>query len=134
MSCFNWVRLFLWCATTSSISKASFSFRTSPSISLSLDTCSRILKLLPPACQKICQDVGKTNCTWYLKLDYNLRCFDETHNKYVIGAYVGSSYSLLLPLCTLFVLYWYHHRLVLKAQKENTPVERHEIVEGMRLV
>ena len=74
------------------------------------------------------------NCTYYLKMDYSLKCFDKTYNKYVIAAYVGSIYPVLFPLFIVVVLYFLYYRSHIKNRALNPQPKRVEIVEGMRFI
>ena len=74
------------------------------------------------------------NCTYYLKMDYSLKCFDKTYNKYVIAAYVGSIYPVLFPLFIVVVLYSLYYRPHIKNSALNPQPKRFEIVEGMRFI
>ena len=74
------------------------------------------------------------NCTYYLKMDYSLKCFDKTYNKYVTAAYVGSIYPVLFPLFIVFVLYFLYYRPHIKNRALNPQPKRFEIVEGMRFI
>ncbi|XP_073246500.1 uncharacterized protein [Porites lutea] len=98
------------------------------------EVSSRILRMLPPACHKICQDIDMKNCTHYLKMDYSLKCFDKTYNKYVTAAYVGSIYPVLFPLFIVVVLYFLYYRRHIKNSALNPQPKRFEIVEGMRFI
>ncbi|XP_078346174.1 uncharacterized protein LOC144631589 isoform X1 [Oculina patagonica] len=98
------------------------------------EASSRILRMLPPACQKICQDLDRKDCTYYLKMDYSLKCFSKDYNKYVIAAYVGSIYPVLFPLFIVTVLYLLYYRPHIKNRDSNPDPKRYEIVEGMRFM
>ncbi|XP_068716660.1 uncharacterized protein [Montipora capricornis] len=98
------------------------------------DVTSRILRLLPSACHQICQDLTMKNCSYYLKADYSLKCFDKTHNTYLTAVYVGSAYPILFPLFTVTVLYFLYYRPHIKNRARNTQPKRYEIVEGMRFL
>ena len=74
------------------------------------------------------------NCTYYLKMDYSLKCFDKTYNKYVSAAYVGSIYPVLFPLFIEVVLYFLYYRRHIKNSALNPQPKRFEIVEGMRFI
>ena len=74
------------------------------------------------------------NCTYYLKMDYSLKCFDKTYNKYVTAAYVGSIYPVLFPLFIVMVLYFLYYRRHIKNSALNPQPKRFEIVEGMRFI
>ena len=74
------------------------------------------------------------NCTYYLKMDYSIKCFDETYKKYVNAAYVGSAYPVLLPLFIVVVLYWFYYRPQIKNRDANAAPKRYAIVEGMRFL
>ena len=74
------------------------------------------------------------NCTYYLKMDYSLKCFDKTYNKYVIAAYVGSIYPVLFPLFIVVVLYSLYYRPHIKNSALNPQPKRFEIVEGIRFI
>ena len=74
------------------------------------------------------------NCTYYLKMDYSLKCFDKTYNKYVIAAYVGSIYPVLFPLFIVVVRYFLYYRRHIKNSALNPQPKRFEIVEGMRFI
>lgn len=49
-----------------------FLFLTFPS------TCTTIIKVMPAACQEICSE---ESCTWYLKADYRVKCYDSYYYK-----------------------------------------------------
>ena len=74
------------------------------------------------------------NCTYYLKMDYSLKCFDKTYNKYVTATYVGSIYPVLFPLFIVMVLYFLYYRRHIKNSALNPQPKRFEIVEGMRFI
>ena len=74
------------------------------------------------------------NCTYYLKMDYSLKCFDKAYNKYVTAAYVGSIYPVLFPLFIVVVLYFLYYRRHIKNSALNPQLKRAEIVEGMRFI
>ena len=74
------------------------------------------------------------NCTYYLKMDYSLKCFDKTYNKYVTAAYVGSIYPVLFPLLIVVVLYFLYYRPHIKNRGLNPQPKRAEIVEGLRFI
>lgn len=74
------------------------------------------------------------NCTYYLKMDYSLKCFEKTYSKYVTAAYVGSSYPVLFPLFIVIVLYVLYYRPQIKNRGQNLQPKRYEIVEGMRFI
>ena len=74
------------------------------------------------------------NCTYYLKMDYGLKCFDKAYNKYVTAAYVGSIYPVLFPLFIVVVLYFLYYRRHIKNRALNPQPKRFEIVEGMRFI
>ena len=74
------------------------------------------------------------NCTYYLKMDYSLKCFDKTYNKYVTAAYVGSIYPVLFPLFIVVVLYSLYYRPHIKNSALNPQPKRFEIVEGIRFI
>ena len=74
------------------------------------------------------------DCTYYLKMDYSLKCFDKTYNKYVTAAYVGSMYPVLFPLFIVAVLYLLYYRPHIKNRDRNPNPKRYEIVEGMRFI
>lgn len=74
------------------------------------------------------------NCTYYLKMDYSLKCFDKAYNKYVTAAYVGSIYPVLFPLFIVVVLYFLYYRRHIKNSTLNPQPKRVEIVEGMRFI
>lgn len=44
-------------------------------------TCTSIITVMPAACQEICSE---ESCTWYLKADYRVKCYDSYYYKYVI--------------------------------------------------
>ncbi|XP_044184238.1 uncharacterized protein LOC114974603 [Acropora millepora] len=98
------------------------------------DISSRIIRLLPPACHQICQDVVMKNCSYYLKADYSLRCFDKTYNAYLTAFYVGSVYPVLFPLFIAVVLYFLYYRLHIKNSARIPQPKRHEVVEGLRFI
>lgn len=98
------------------------------------ETCSRILRMLPPACHQICQDLETKDCTYYLKMDYSLKCFDNDYKKYVTAAYVGSVYPVLFPLFIVVLLYLLYYRPRIKNRAANPDPKRYEIVEGMRFI
>lgn len=74
------------------------------------------------------------DCTYYLKMDYSLKCFDKDYNKYVTAAYVGSMYPVLFPLFIVSVLYLLYYRPRIKNCDRNPEPKRYEIVEGMRFI
>ena len=74
------------------------------------------------------------NCTHYLKMDYSLKCFEKTYNKYVTAAYVGSIYPVLFPLSIVEVLYFLYYRRHIKNSALNPQPKRFEIVEGIRFI
>ena len=74
------------------------------------------------------------NCTYYLKMDYSLKCFDKAFNKYVTAAYVGSIYPVLFPLFIVVVLYFLYYRRHIKNSALNPQPKRFEIVERMRFI
>ena len=74
------------------------------------------------------------NCTYYLKMDYSLKCFDKAYNKYVTAAYVGSIYPVLFPLFIVAVLFFLYYRPHIKNRALNPQPKRFEIVEGMRFI
>ena len=74
------------------------------------------------------------NCTYYLKMDYGLKCFDKAYNKYVTAAYVGSIYPVLFPLFIVVVLYSLYYRPHIKNSALNPQPKRFEIVEGIRFI
>ena len=74
------------------------------------------------------------NCTYYLKMDYSLKCFDKAYNKYVTAAYVGSIYPVLFPLSIVVVLYFLYYRRHIKNSALNPQPKRFEIVEGIRFI
>ena len=74
------------------------------------------------------------NCTYYLKMDYSLKCFDKAYNKYVTAAYVGSIYPVLFPLFIVVMLYFLYYRPHIKNRALNPQPKRAEIVEGMRFI
>ena len=74
------------------------------------------------------------NCTHYLKMDYSLKCFDKTYNKYVTATYVGSIYPILFPLFIVVVLHFLYYRPHIKNRALNPQPKRFEIVEGMRFI
>ena len=74
------------------------------------------------------------NCTHYLKMDYSLKCFEKTYNKYVTAAYVGSIYPVLFPLFIVVVLYFFFYRPEIKNRALNPQPKRFEILEGMRFI
>ena len=74
------------------------------------------------------------NCTYYLKMDYSLKCFDKTYNKYVIAAYVGSIYPVLFPPFIVVVLYSLYYRPHIKNSALNPQPKRFEIVEGIHFI
>ena len=74
------------------------------------------------------------NCTHYLKMDYSLKCFEKTYNKYVTAAYVGSIYPVLFPLFIVVMLYFLYYRPHIKNRALNPQPKRAEIVEGMRFI
>lgn len=74
------------------------------------------------------------DCTYYLKMDYSLKCFSKDYNKYVIAAYVGSIYPVLFPLFIVAVLYLLYYRPHIKNRDRNPDPKRYEIVEGMRFM
>ena len=71
------------------------------------------------------------NCSYYLKADYSLKCFDKTHNTYITAVYVGSAYPILFPLFIVTVLYFLYYQPHIKSRARNTQPKRYEIVEGM---
>lgn len=74
------------------------------------------------------------NCTYYLKMDYSLKCFDNTYNKYVTAAYVGSCYPVLFPVFIVAVLYFLYYRPHIKNRARKPNPKRYEMVEGMRFI
>ncbi|XP_022793797.1 putative leucine-rich repeat-containing protein DDB_G0281931 isoform X2 [Stylophora pistillata] len=98
------------------------------------EVSSRILRMLPPACHKICQDVAMKDCTYYLKMDYSLKCFDKSYRKYVTVAYVGAAYPLLFPLFIVCILYLLYYRPQVKNRDQSTETKRDQITEGMRFI
>ena len=74
------------------------------------------------------------NCTYYLKMDYSLKCFDKAYNKYVTAAYVGSIYPVLFPLFIVAVLFFLYYRPHIKNRALNPQPKRFEIVEGVRFI
>lgn len=74
------------------------------------------------------------DCTYYLKMDYSLKCFDKFYNKYVTAAYVGAIYPVLFPLFIVVVLYLLYYRPHIKNRARNPERKRYEIVEGMRFI
>ena len=67
-------------------------------------------------------------------MDYSLKCFEKTYNKYVTAAYVGSIYPVLFPLSIVVVLYFLYYRRHIKNSALNPQPKRFEIVEGIRLI
>ena len=43
-------------------------------------------------------------------MDYSLKCFDETYNKYVVFSYIGILYPVLFPTIFVLILYFFHRR------------------------
>lgn len=74
------------------------------------------------------------DCTYYLKMDYSLKCFDNDYNKYVTATYIGSIYPVVFPLFIVAVLYLLYYRLQVKNCAANPHPKRYEIVEGMRFI
>lgn len=74
------------------------------------------------------------DCTYYLKMDYSLKCFDNDYNKYVTATYVGSIYPVVFPLFIVAVLYLLYYRPQVKTRAANPHPKRYEIVEGMRFI
>ena len=74
------------------------------------------------------------NCTYYLKMDYSLKCFENTYNNYVTAAYVGSIYPILFPVFIVTVLYFLYYRPHIKNRARNPHPKRYEMVEGMRFI
>ena len=74
------------------------------------------------------------DCTYYLKMDYSLKCFDNDYNTYVTAAYVGSIYPVLFPIFIVAVLYLFYYRPQIKNRASNPDPKRYEIVEGMRFI
>ncbi|KAK3747981.1 hypothetical protein QZH41_019783, partial [Actinostola sp. cb2023] len=100
------------------------------------DTCSRILGILPPTCNELCIDHKGKSCTYYLKADYTLNCYDEKHNTYVKYAYVGAMYPVVFPLFILVTLYFFYYRKHVK-RVDTYPaaeVKQLAIVDGMKFI
>lgn len=74
------------------------------------------------------------DCTYYLKMDYSLKCFDKSYSKYVTVAYVGAAYPLLFPLFIVCILYLLYYRPQVKNCDQSTETKRYEIIEGMRFI
>lgn len=74
------------------------------------------------------------NCSYYLKADYSLRCFDKTYNAYLTAFYVGSVYPVLFPLFIAVVLYFLYYRLHIRNSARIPQPKRHEVVEGLRFI
>ena len=74
------------------------------------------------------------DCTYYLRMDYGLKCFDKSYNKYVTAAYVGATYPLLFPLFIVVILYLLYYRPQVKNCAQSTETKRYEIIEGMRFI
>ena len=66
------------------------------------------------------------DCTYYLKMDYSLKCFDNDYKKYVNAAYVGSIYPVLFPLFIVVLLYLLYYRPQIKNRAANPDPKRYE--------
>ena len=77
-----------------------FLFLTYPS------TSNKILRILPVACRDVC-DEEEQFCRWYLRSDFSVECFTESHNVNVMFAYVVCViYILGLPILTMVIIWF----------------------------
>ena len=93
---------------------------------------SQVLQILPPSCQTICVDSQENSCQSFLKSDYYLECFTNTHHKFANVAYAFLTFVVGFPLVTLFLLWKYHHSE--GVQDGNTMIDenkRNEISAGL---
>ena len=74
------------------------------------------------------------NCSYYLKADYSLKCFDKTYNTYIAAFYAGSAYPVLFPLFIVVALYFLYYRRHIKNSARIPQPKRYEVVEGMRFI
>ena len=72
--------------------------------------CAQIFQILPPSCQKICTGDQEKTCQSFLRSDYRLQCFTDTHNKFSILAFSLLSFVVGFPLLVFFLLWKYHYR------------------------
>ena len=42
-------------------------------------TSAKIIQILPANCQKLCFDMDKKHCTLFLRTDYSVKCYTDTH-------------------------------------------------------
>ena len=72
--------------------------------------CTQIFHILPPSCQKICTGDHEKTCQSFLRSDYTLECFTDTHSKFSLLAFGLLSFVVGFPLLVFFLLWKYHHR------------------------
>ena len=54
------------------------------------------------------------------QMDYSLKCFDETYNKYVVFAYIGILYPVFFPTIFVLILYFFLHRPRVEGRRQVT--------------
>ena len=80
--------------------------------------CAQILQILPPSCQRICVDNQEKTCQSFLRADYYLECFNDTHNKFAILAFCLLSFVVGFPMMIFFLL-WKYYLGNSKTKKQN---------------
>ena len=91
----------------------------------------QVLQMLPSSCQKICVDSHDKNCRSYLRSDYNLECYTDSHMKFVTLAYIVLSFVVLFPIVTVFLLWKNMRSMNLKQDEQNNGEGVNEVVRGL---
>ena len=67
----------------------------------------QVFQILPSSCYKICGDTEEKSCQSFLRADYSVKCFTDTHNTFAALAFTMLSYVVGFPFVSLFLL-WKH--------------------------
>ena len=90
----------------------------------------QVFQMLPSSCQKICVDSHDNTCRSYLRSDYNLECYTDSHNKFVTLAYILLSFVALFPIVTVFLL-WKNMYMNLKHDDQINGEGINEVARGL---
>ncbi|XP_078365434.1 uncharacterized protein LOC144649737 isoform X2 [Oculina patagonica] len=86
-------------------------------------TCVNIFKILPLSCHELCPFDGATNCPSFLRADYSILCYTDTHRKYTWAAYASLTYVVGFPIFLAYIV-WKTHRQSQRSNKFSISDER----------
>ena len=89
-------------------------------------TCVDIFKILPLSCHELCPFEGASNCPSFLRADYSILCYTETHRKYTWAAIASLTYVVGFPIFLAYIV-WKTHRQSQRSNKFSISDERYSL-------